>query len=238
MEKRIDLANYSHPVVKNTAERLTQNEVTTRGKIEKLFYYVRDEIKFGFLPEVDFLSASEIIKRKMGVCNNKGILFFSLCKSLDIPARMHFSIIKKEIQKGLFKGLAYRILPNNLSHSWIEVHVDGKWRNIDSYINDEDYYLAAKRELKIRDWDTGFSVACSSGESSSAFNIDEEKFVQMDAVVEDQGIYDDPSDYFYSEKNVNHVSMLKFFIVEHIIFPRINRRISKLRKSCSTGLCA
>ena len=238
MKTRLELADYNHPLVIRTAEILTRNETTIRGKLEILFYYVRDEIKFGILPEVDYLPASEIIKRKTGACNNKGILLFALCKASDIPVRMHFSIIKKEIQRGLFKGLAYKILPKVLSHGWVEVLVDNRWRNIDSYINDHTYYLAAKKELRKRNWDTGFSVACSTGESSSDFNIDEEKFVQMDAVVEDHGVYEDPADYLYSERYANKANFVKFFMLKHIIFPRVNNRVGKLRLSCSTGLCA
>lgn len=237
MENRINLANYDHPLVKNTAVALTENEDTIRGKVEKLFYFVRDDIKFGFLPEVDIVPASDIIRKKIGACNNKGILLFSLCKAINIPVRMHFSLIKKEIQRGLFNGLAYVILPEKLSHGWVEVLVDDKWRNIDSYINDEFYYLAAKRELKTRNWHTGFSVACSSGESSSAFNIDEEKFVQMDAVIKDQGTYSDPADYFYSKRYKNKVSILKTFIIRYFIFPKVNKQVSMLRHSCSLGLC-
>lgn len=238
MKTRIELADYNHPRVKRTAEILTRNEPTIRGKLENLFYYVRDEIKFGILPEVDYLPASEIIKRKIGACNNKGILLFALCKASDIPVRMHFSIIKKEIQRGLFKGLAYKILPKVLSHGWVEVLVENKWRNIDSYINDHTYYLAAKKELRKRNWDTGFSVACSTGESSSDFNIDEEKYVQMDAVIEDHGVYEDPADYLYSERYANKANFVKFFMLKHIIFPRVNNRVGKLRLSCSAGLCA
>jgi len=236
MKKRINLADFNHPLIKETALRLTEKEVTIRGKLEKLFYFVRDEIKFGFLPELDCISASEILKRKTGQCNNKGILLFSLCKALNIPVKMHFSLIKKEIQKGLFKGFAYKLIPNELSHSWVKVLVEDKWRNIDSYINDEIYYLSAKHELKKLNWDTGFSVACSSGESSSSFNIDEEKFVQMDAVTEDQGVYSDPSAYFYSDKNKNNVSALKKFIILNFILPVVNKRIHQLRDRCTRDI--
>jgi hypothetical protein len=72
---------------------------------------------------------------------------------------------------------------------------------------------------------------------SSAFSIEEEKFVQMDAVVEDHGIYNDPSDYFYSEKYNNKVSFLKTFIIRNLIFPQVNKQVLNLRQSCSKGLC-
>ena len=237
MKTKKNLADYNHPLVKETADMLTEKEETVRGKLEKLFYYVRDEIKFGFLPELDYVSASEIIQKKVGQCNNKAVLLFSLCSAISIPARMHFSLIKKEIQRGLFKGIAYKLIPENISHCWVEVLVEDRWRNIDSYINDETYYLAAKRELKSRDWDTGFSVACSSGESSSSFDIDEEKFVQMDAVVEDQGVWPDPSEYFYSDRYNNRKSAIKTFVVLNLIFPKVNKRVRQLRQSCVNGEC-
>lgn len=200
MSQKKNLADYHHPLVVQKAKELTSGEDTQRGKIEKLFYYVRDEIKFGFLPEFDYLTASEIIQRKMGQSNNKGVLFFSLCKALDIPVRMHFSIIKKEVQRDLIKGLAFKIMPENLSHCWVEVLAENKWRSIGAYIN-------------------------------------EEQNVQLDAMVQDQGVYDDPSDYFYSRRYINKVFFVNFFIIQHIIFPRVNDRVSKMRQSCCSGFC-
>jgi transglutaminase/protease-like cytokinesis protein 3 len=32
--------------------------------------------------------------------------------------------------------LAYRLMPPLISHSWLEVQIDGTWRRLDSYIND------------------------------------------------------------------------------------------------------
>ena len=45
-------------------------------------------------------------------------------------------------------------------HLRIEVEVEGQWRRIDSYINDEPFYLAGKHALKVQGWKTGYSVAC------------------------------------------------------------------------------
>ena len=131
----------------------------------------------------------------MGVCNNKGILFFSLCRALDIPVRMHFSIIKKELHRGLFNGLAYKMLPENLSHCWVEILADNKWKSIGSYVNKEHNE-------------------------------------QTEAMVVDQGEYDDPSDYFYSRRYVNRDFFINFFIIQHFVFPRVNSRLQRiLRKT-------
>lgn len=231
--KRTDrLADYDHPLVHETALNLAQGETTDRGKISRLFYYVRDGIKFGFPADGDLVSASETIRSGVGQCNTKGILFLALCKALDIPARLHFSLIKKDIQRGLFTGVAYRLMPPLISHSWLEVQVDGTWRRLDSYINDEPFYESAKTALRRCGWNTGFSVACSGGESSAALNLDEEKFVQMDAVVEDQGVWDDPNDYYASPAYKNRPGFFKLLIYRMLI-GSINRKVERLRQGAS-----
>ncbi len=235
MRKIQKLADYDHPLVRETAERLTDGEDSIRGKIEKLFFYVRDNIKFGFPPNGDLVRASDTIKLGIGQCNTKTTLFLALCKAIRIPARIHFSLIKKEIQKGLFTGLAYKLMPPLLSHSWIEIEIDGKWRRLDSYINDENFYRAGKSELNKKGWDTGYSIACSSGESSSAFNIDDEKFVQMDAVVEDQGVWDEPADYYATNKYKNRPNAIKLFFYR-LMIDKINKKVSQMRKSCNGEL--
>lgn len=108
------LVDYGHPLVRETVARLTRGEVSLRGKLEKLFYYVRDEIRFGFPKNGDLVKASDTIRLGMGQCNTKGVLFFSLCKAAGIPARIHFSLIKKEIQRGLFTGIGYALMPSLL----------------------------------------------------------------------------------------------------------------------------
>ena len=86
-----------------------------------------------------------------------GTLFLALCRAAGVPARLHFSLIDKRIQRGLFHGLAYRLLPKRLSHSWLEVEIDGTWRRIDGYINDAPFFSAALgmpflRRRRSRSW--------------------------------------------------------------------------------------
>ena len=208
---------------------MTEGATTVREKLEKLFYYVRDDIEFFFPDQGDPVKASDTITLGKGQCDTKGILFLALCKALGIPARIHFSLITKEIQRGLFTKIGYWLMPDLLSHSWIEVDVDGTWRRIDSYINDEVFYRAGKSELMRKGWNTGYSIACSGGESSIAFDLDQEKFVQMDAVVADHGIWDDPSDYYETGlyKNCpNAVTLLLY----RLLIRRVNNRVEHMRK--------
>ncbi len=192
------LADFDDPLVRETAALLTKGVPDVRGKIERLFYYVRDDIKFGFPPRGDLTAASETIRLGIGQCNTKGTLFLALCKAAGIPARLHFSLITRDIQRGLFEGFAYRLLPPLLSHAWLEVEVDGSWRRIDGYINDAPFFDAAREALRRCGWNTGFSVACAGGEASIDFAPEDERFVQMDAVVDDHGVWDEPAAYYRS----------------------------------------
>ena len=223
------LADYDHPLVRETAEGLTGNTSTVREKLNRLFHYVRDDIKFAFPQEGDLVKASTTIRLGKGQCNTKSTLFLALCKAAKIPARIHFSLIKKEIQRGLFNFLGYKLMPPLLSHSWIEVEVDGKWRRIDSYINDEKYYQAAKSELQKRGWDTGYSVSCPGGECSCDFNVDQEVFVQMGAVVGDHGVWDDPGDYYATDRYQNRLNIMKSILYKLMIW-RVNRRVESMRR--------
>ena len=223
------LADYDHPLVRETAEGLTGNTSTVREKLNRLFHYVRDDIKFAFPQEGDLVKASTTIRLGKGQCNTKSTLFLALCKAAEIPARIHFSLIKKEIQRGLFTCLGYKLMPPLLSHSWIEVEVDGKWRRIDSYINDEKYYQVAKSELQKRGWDTGYSVSCPGGECSCDFNVDQEVFVQMGAVVGDHGVWNDPGDYYATDRYQNRLNIMKSILYKLMIW-RVNRRVESMRR--------
>jgi hypothetical protein len=174
----------------------------------------------------------------MGQCNTKGALLLALCRVVGIPARIHFSLIKKEIQRGLFTGIGYLLMPPLISHSWLEVEIDGKWRRLDSYINDEVFFTAAKLTLKEKGWDTGYSISCASGECSADFHIDDERFVQMGAVVADHGVWNDPSDYYRTEHYQNRPNFMKL-ILYRLMIKRVNARVARIRsRSCVEHLDA
>ncbi len=221
------LADTASPLVQKKAEELTATLTGDREKVRAIFHYVRDGIDFGFPSAGDLVSASETISSGMGQCNNKGILFLALCRGAGINARLHFSSIKKEIQRGLFTGLMYRLMPDTISHSWVEAEVEGAWHRIDSYINDIDFYHAGKCILAERNWDTGFSISCSGGSSTAELDFEEEGFVQMDAVIEDHGVHE-PEEYFTSSLYLNRPGFFKLMIYR-LVVPGINDVIRKMR---------
>lgn len=202
------VADYDHPLIQETAKKLTAGKDNAREKLNSIFLFVRDDIKFGFAPEGDLIKASETIKRGYGQCNYKGILFLALCRAADIKARFHFSTISKEIQKGIFTGIAYWLLPNEISHLWVEVKIDGKWYQIDSYINDLAFHKAAVRELHKRGWKTGFSVSGVDGDPSAELALDESHYSQMGAVTGDHGIWEQAAQYFSGPMYLNRLGVV------------------------------
>lgn len=225
-----NLVDYDNSTVKNKALILTKCCETIEDRIKALFYYVRDDIKFQFPGEGDFVPASQTIKYGYGQCNNKTILYLALCRAIGIEARAHFSLIDKSIQRGLIKGLLYWIFPSQISHCWLEVKLNSNWFPIDSYINDTEYYNAAKKKLTEKGWNTGYSIACSKNESSIELDFDNEQFVQMDAVTDDHGVYDDPVDYFKSPNYKNRPNAIKLFVYK-ILIKNVNDRVKIMRCS-------
>ena len=163
------LADYQNPKVHEVALNLTQNESDITGKVEHIFKFVRDEIKFGFPLEGDWVSASKTLQIKIGQCNTKSTLFLALCKAVNIPARIHFSLIKREVQHGVFPEFLYFLLPKQLSHSWIEIKIADKWIRIDGYIDDLVYFRGAIDQLTKSGWNIGFAIACDGEKLSPEF---------------------------------------------------------------------
>ena len=222
------LADHDHPAVREVAERLIRSETTLRGKLGQIFHFVRDDIRFAFPVDGDLVKASDTLRLGYGQCNTKATLFLALCKAADIPARIHFSLIAKDIQKGFFTGIAYWLMPREISHSWIEVEIDGRWRRVDTFINDLALFNAAKARIKRLGWSVGYSVALKDGEASADLDLDHGVYQQMAAVTDDHGTWDDPSDYYASAKYRNRPDRLRMWFYRRMI-GGINRRVEELR---------
>jgi len=224
----IDLCDSDHALVQQTAQDLVSGAQSTHEALHKLFQFVRDDIKFAFPPEGDFVKASQTIERGYGQCNTKSILFLALCRASSIPARIHYSNISKEIQHGFFSGLAYWLMPNKLTHSWLEVRFNGQWHSVDTYINDLQLHNAAVGELERRGWQTGFSVSRANGEPSAELSFEEEQYSQMGAVSDDYGLWDDPAEFLYGPHYLNKTGPVRQMLYR-LFLPLVNRRVRQLR---------
>lgn len=196
--------------------------------VEYLYGYIRDDIKFDFLAGIDNVTAGEVFKMGRGQCNNKTVLFLEMLKFFNINAKAHFSTIDKNIQRGFFPSWLLWVAPVEIGHSWIDVELNGKWIQLDGYINDQELFKGALIINKRNNWETGHSVADGGCGASTDFSLDNDKFVQMEAVKSDLGSTTDAITYVRSSKNPNNVKFLKRMIYL-LLLPIIQRRVLRVR---------
>ncbi len=221
------LSDFNHPAIQEKAKELASEKSTLIDKVESFFSYVRDEIQFGFPPKWDQVKASETLQYGLGYCNTKATLFRALCKAIEIPARIHTGLIEIKIMHGIFPSFAFPFMPSSGGHSWMEIEIKGKWKPIDSYINDKPFYNGALKRLQESGKTTSFSISLAKGVSSCEFNFGEKGFVHMGAVVEDHGTWDDYSEYMSSEK---YLSMDRMQLMSYPILAKMsNRNIARIR---------
>ncbi len=97
VEIRQILSDFDHPSIVDKANELTGSTNSTEEKIEAIFQFVRDDIKFGFPPKWDIVKASEVLDYALGYCNPKATLFLALLRATNISARIHCGLIDIQI---------------------------------------------------------------------------------------------------------------------------------------------
>ena len=70
--------------IKSLATELTAGSRDDWHRVEALFRFVHDEIKY---QEMDFTSAAAAVENRIGDCEEKASVFIAMCRSLGIPAR-------------------------------------------------------------------------------------------------------------------------------------------------------
>ncbi|MGD8814660.1 MAG: transglutaminase family protein [Anaerolineales bacterium] len=227
MNKGRRLSDYDHPSIRSKAEELTADRITRLDKIESLFTFVRDKIRFGFPQKWDEVKASETLQYQLGYCNTKATLLHALCRATGVPARIHTGLIDIQIMWGVFPSLVFPFLPSAGGHSWVEINIEDEWKPVDSYINDKPFYDGALKKLQESGKITAFSISRAKGESSCEFNFGERGFVHMGAVLEDHGPWDDYSDYMSSDKyfRMNRIQLMAYPLLAWIC----NRNIERIR---------
>jgi hypothetical protein len=111
-------------LVKEIAE---QNDIQ---KAIRLFYFVRDEIKYVVKNDNAYykrenLKASKTLKRGYGFCIQKAVLLAALARAIGIPSRLHFNDIVNHMTSK--KYIEYIGNDKFLYHGYTELFLAGKW---------------------------------------------------------------------------------------------------------------
>jgi len=195
--------------VREVVERLVVGTATQRENAIALHDYVRENVKFGFTKYFDAAQPDYTLACGQGHCNPKSRLMVTLFRAAGLESYQHFVVIPKDILKDAIPASRYWIIRSELSHSYVEVKVEGVWCAIDSHIIDTPLLKAAQARLKSEGRSLGYGVRV---DSTNVWNGQDNAFSQFDQgmMVEDHGRVDDLETYFRSRKYRHRVLGLRF----------------------------
>jgi len=163
--------------IKEKAQSLTGGGEQIVEKAKRLFYFVRDEIKYNPYSALYPIEASATLERGSGFCVQKAVLLVALARATKIPARLGFADIRNHI---IPEKLA-KVLRTDLFvyHGYAELYIEGKWVKATPAF---DLKLCQKNRLIPVEFDGRHDAMLPS------HNLDGKIYIQY---VEDRGYYDD-----------------------------------------------
>ena len=227
--KETALLNFTHPEIQQLVNKKQWDRQAPKDQILNIYNYVRDEILFGY-NRADDIPASEVLMDGYGQCNTKGVLFMALLRAVGVPCRMHGFTIDKKLQKGAMKSWYYKLSPNEIVHSWVEVFYENKWYNLEGFILDVPYLT--KLQEKFDDCQgsfCGYGVATDNFQNPDIYWNENDTYVQKEGIVRDLGLYDSADDFF--AKYNQNLSPMRKKIFQHVVRHLMNRNVSKIRLS-------
>ncbi|MEN8239244.1 MAG: transglutaminase family protein [Actinomycetota bacterium] len=205
------------------------SRLDTHERIGAIYEYVRDEIEFGYNAD-DNVPASTVLSDGFGQCNTKSTLLMALLRAAGVPCRFHAATIHKRLQRGVVRGIWYRLAPEEILHSWVEVQIGDEWIRLEGVILDKSYLDGLRSRVPDP---TGPFLGCAVGTDSLLDPPIDWKGahteIQMTGVNGDLGIFDEP-DTFYSAHGTN-LTGIKTFVYQHLTRHLMNRRVGKIRSS-------
>ena len=117
-----------HPSIGIKAGDLTAQTDTIPEKVKRLFYFVRDSIKYNPYAEKnspEFYITSRVLSQGEGYCVQKAALLCSLARAVGIPSRLGFADIRNHLVP---EKLANMIKTDIFTfHGYTEFLIEGKW---------------------------------------------------------------------------------------------------------------
>ncbi len=124
-----------HPKITEKAIQLTAEVKTVEAMAERIFYFIRDEIRYEFIPKFTEQAyfASHILEAGRGFCTQKAILFCALARSLNIPAGIYFyDIVDHSLPAHTVDYLGTRTM---VHHGIAALLLNGNWYQYDATLD-------------------------------------------------------------------------------------------------------
>ncbi|WKN45408.1 transglutaminase-like domain-containing protein [Tunicatimonas pelagia] len=224
--KETALLNYPHPQIQQLVDQRGWRYLSTEDKIRSIYLFVRDEILFGY-NAADDISATRILADGYGQCNTKSTLLMALLRAVDVPCRFHGFTINKALQKGAISGLWYKLAPQNILHSWVEVWHDERWFYLEGVILDRAYLTQLQSKFEGCTTFCGFGAYTEDLQNPAIDWQNNDTFIQRLGINQDFGLFSEP-DSFYS-KHQQKMSLVKRLAFRYLIRHQINDNVRGIR---------
>lgn len=236
--RRTALLDFDHPSLQALIDERGWTGLAERQRIGSIYDFVRDEIAFGYNASDD-IPASAVLADGYGQCNTKTTLLMALLRGTGVGCRLHGATIHKRLQKGVVKGLFYRLAPRSIIHSWAEVRVEGRWVGLEGVIVDASYLDGLRSRVHTGGPFLGYGVGTDDLSDPPIAWRGTDTAIQATGVNRDLGAFDDP-DTFYDAHAAN-LRGFKGLLFRSVVRHRMNRTVTSIR-SCgaraSTSACA
>jgi hypothetical protein len=218
--------------ITSVVEQSIAGAATEREKAVALHDYVRERVKFGFNKYFDAGEVDYVLACGTGHCNPKSRLLVALFRTAGLKSSQHFVVIPKDILQGAIPPSRYWMIPAELSHSYVEVKVEGKWYAIDSHIVDTPLLQAAQARLAAECRTLGYGARV---DSINVWDGRSNAFSQFapGLMIEGHGRVEELEQYFRSKQYRNRVLGLRFNTMFRLMgdagIAPMNAHIDKLR---------
>lgn len=189
--------DFDKPAVKTFAIETVGNIETDLEKAVKLYYAVRDGIRYnpyGASMEKETMTASACLEKREAFCIPKAVLLAAAARAVNIPARLAFGDVRNHLTSDRLKEAmdGSDLFP---FHGQTEMYLEGKWVKCTPAFNKE---LCAKTNTDPLEWD---------GRHDSIFQSFDKAGNKYMEYVKDRGSYTDmPYDEFIQVSHENMAS--------------------------------
>jgi len=207
--------------IKTVTDSLISDANSDEEKLERIFYFVRDEILFDFVYPQD-LPAEQVLKNGRGVCMQKANLMNAMLIEAGFKTRFHFMYVDKRALEDFLPAFAYKRWMSPFPHTFVEVLYKDKWISLEATIDKELHRICVDREINfgkypaLRNISTEFSIEGVKGE---------QQYVQIDSIKSEYGQSLEPLIKFTKTQ----VSWVKQKL-QPVIFKKSSKIIENLRK--------
>lgn len=220
------LLDVHHPAIEGLVVRRGWRGLPSRQRIGAVYDFVRNEIAFGYNAGDD-LPASAVLADGIGQCNTKGTLLMALLRAAGIPCRFHGFTIDKTLQRGAVTGLAYRLAPQRIIHSWVEVAFEGRWLPLEGFILDAAYLASLQRRFPHARRFCGYGAATPDLSAPDVEWRGGPTYIQKEGIVDDFGVFDSPDDFY--ARHGSNLAGWKRWLYRQVIRHAMNRNVARIR---------